>query len=479
MKKSLKTNGIAWLAALLLLLAAIPLNMLASMLDIKWDMTPNSVYSLSKDMQEVLDSISEPIDMYFFHELEKFRLEVKPGDDGYAQSAMIISTLDALNEHPKINFHSYDVDKNPDIVSEVDPSGELGIGDYSMVLKKGDIVRNIPINEMILYGETNGTAYYQGESLISGAIKFIESGQTPTVYFLKGHDEAPFSDYALMQSKLKASNYTSKELDLSKEDKVPEDAVLIIMAAPKKDISDDEAEKLNAYADNGGCMSFWMSPNEATLEYDNIEEIMASYGLAMDYNKVYETSDSYYIDDKYKVAAELIDVESGFNKELIEIYKDYYVIMPASRSFYAANSEKEGLTVEPLIQTYDSAESEACGGTKLSPSLPKGYLYLAAKSEDASRNNSKLVVMGNAEFINDENLATTYTILTVQMYMTTVSWMDPSMTADFTIFNKIQSYDFMEIYNRGTGNRILALIIAIPIVIVAIGVAVWLRRRNA
>ena len=62
---------------------------------------------------------------------------------------------------------------------------------------------------------------------------------------------------------------------------MPEDAALVLVAAPTKDITDAESEKLNAYLDNGGNISLLMSPNGGSFVYTNLEKIMKDYGFYM------------------------------------------------------------------------------------------------------------------------------------------------------------------------------------------------------
>ena len=65
--------------------------------------------------------------------------------------------------------------------------------------------------------------------------------------------------------------------------------------SPQSDISKDELRKLNDYLDQGGNVCFWMSPNDAEIQYTNIESILESFSLRMDYDIVAETDSSLHI----------------------------------------------------------------------------------------------------------------------------------------------------------------------------------------
>ena len=78
-------------------------------------------------------------------------------------------------------------------------------------------------------------AYFQGENYITGAIKSVVEGEVPSVYFLTGHGEKSIDDnYTSFRKNLKNYNYEAKELNLTTEEAVPDDAAIIIVPAPKK-----------------------------------------------------------------------------------------------------------------------------------------------------------------------------------------------------------------------------------------------------
>ena len=107
---------------------------------------------------------------------------------------------------------------------------------------------------------------------------------------------------------MESSNYVAKELNLTTADAVPEDAEIIIIPAPKNDITDAEKDKLNDYLDKGGNISFLMSPNGDKVRYKNIEAILDKYAICMDYDKVYETDNSKHVSgDPYTIIAELVE----------------------------------------------------------------------------------------------------------------------------------------------------------------------------
>lgn len=73
------TRAFTIIMAILIAIVIIPINMIVSKLDIKFDMTPNRIYSanLSKTTLALLDSLNETINIYFAYDLD----DLVDGDD--------------------------------------------------------------------------------------------------------------------------------------------------------------------------------------------------------------------------------------------------------------------------------------------------------------------------------------------------------------------------------------------------------------
>lgn len=508
-KKNLKFTTIAWLLAAMLTVVVILINVAASFFDTKLDMTPNSLYTLNKNSKEYLSNLEKDVQIYFLMELE----DIKNSEDADEMLAFT-SMLEQYDSYDKVELIDIDPDKNPDIVNKLNPEGYLNLQSGDIVVKCGDSHRKIPASEMYLYqGEYDESgnfmadaAYFQGENLVSGAIKSVVENITPSVYFLTGHGEKEIDKYYTnFKKNLKNVNYAVKELNLSVETAVPDDAAIIVVASPQTDITEDEKKKLNEFLDNGGNLSLLMSPNQSSESYDNITDIMHDYCLSMDYNKISETDDSRHIQgDASTIMVELVDLRetqssgsgdlealasdtlkldseelTDLTSVLIDEMSAFIPYMPPSRSFFDyAGDNYSSLKICPLIQTYDTAESHKFGGNELQEYFMNPPFYLAAYSEDPIRNNSKLVVMGNAEFIDDEHLEEGYTIVPLNLYLSTISWMSDS-NIDMNIPTREKTYDYMTLESKEDTNFVLAIMVIAPIVVALAGVIIWLKRRHS
>lgn len=486
MKKGLKVNSIAWIAAAAVLAVAVPVNMIFSKADVKIDVTPFNAYSLSESAVDTLESLEKPVDITVLYELDRFYDDSQPGEAEYMMADMYVSTLRQMAEFEMINLKEVDIEKNPKFISEKDPEGIMSLSAGDLLLECGDQKRDISLKTLFTTNAETGSVEFYGENSILGAINYLESGITPTVYFAQGHGEISTDACASLVNVLKSQNYEVKDINIGIEGKIPEDATTVVFAAPAKDFTDEEKEIILDYTKTGGNLTMLLAPQAEKIAFRNIEEILATYEIAMDYNRIYETKQERYAgDDKYAIMCEFVDTE--FNEAIIDAQSGQSIYMPESRSFYSLSddeSDKENpVTQEVLVSTFDSAISDLYGGIRTDTPTVNGTLYLAANVEDSSRNGSKLFVAGSSKFVEDESIAeimqTTGTAsLAPYMFLSTISWMD-KVNSDVHFPTRVQATDYITIPDKNTGNIILVIMIVFPILIAGSGVLVWARRHNA
>lgn len=495
--KNLKNRKFTAYAAILCALAlavAIPVNLLASRLDVIWDLTPAKMYRLSESTTSYLDTLEEEVDFYFLMDMDMLATD--------NASMALYYTLKQYSSYDCINFVDFNPNDEPAILEEINPDGELRLSIGDIVIRCGENVKRIPGNDMYTTkynvneaGEASLEAmYFEGENRISGAIEAVVTGRTSKLYFVTGHGEKTIEeDYKTFHANLTNRNYGTAELNLTTAQAVPDDAAIVILAAPKSDLTDDEAKKLNDYLDKGGNVSFLMSPNEDDVVYKNIEAIMESFGIGMDYDIVYESSPNLYVGDNYTFRVSMVASDSDYSAhltdELIEMTNNGYVaFMRNTRSFYRFTSPKDTtLQIESLMQTIESKDEmgnsvftaigEAYGGNATEDI--EGYaLDLAMYAMSPARNDAKVLVFGNAEFIDDQSLKEDYMIIPVDLMLSTISWMyNSNLDLDMGIASKEKDYDFMRLNSESAAVGTVVLFVVVPVFVGLIGLGVWLKRR--
>lgn len=491
-KKTKKSHGftaVALVFAAISLAIVVLINLMVSRLNITWDMTSSGMYKLTDSTRDYLDSLDKEVNFYFLFDMDVLSTDT--------DSMPLYNAMKEYSKYDCINFQAFDPDDDPDKIKEFKDMG-LSVKQGDVVIECDGRVKRLAANSMfqthIDENKSTGTMYFTGENIITGAINAVVTGRETKMYFLTGHGEKQLdTDYTKLKRDLAARNYIAETLDLTSSNSVPDDAAVVILAAPKNDISDNDLKTLNDYLDKGGNICFWMSPNEAELDYVNIEKLLKEYNIGMDYDIVEETNPKlasvnnpkmFKCAPVYPDETTNIDITSG----LSQLEKQGATpIMTDTRSFVQIYGEGDNSThvfAGGLLETigqldgYATAIGKPMGGAKPRETLGNSVLELAMYSTDTARADSKVMVIGTAEFIDDENYDTYESVVPVNLQLSVFSWMyDSELALDFGIAGKERTFDEMSIESASKATLTNIIFIAVPVVVGLIGGAVWLKRR--
>lgn len=486
--KTFNFSGIlALVLAILILVIAIPINLIVSYFDFNIDMTPSKMYTLSDTSVKLLDSVRDKeIEFTILCELD----DIKEIDEYLP----LYYALEQYKSYENIDFNAYYPDEYPERVEELNPDGFFNLTTADIVIRCGNSIRKISSNQMFsdIYDDNGNIVEqkYVGENLITGAIKAVTEGDIPQIYFLTGHGEKSIEDYSLFTANLNNYNYTTSELNLSETKAVPDDAAIIFVCAPQHDITLEEKKLITEYTENGGNLAFLMSPDSSTERYTNIEDLMFRYNLAMDYNRLYESDKNKIVNnDKYTIAVSLPETAENSDVDLTTdlntiIEQGIYPYMCESRTFKTVTGPDSMIVqtgsllqadVYSVQNTSATIKSEPYGGTE---KVELGNTLDLAYYAHNTQNDSKIIVMGNAEFMDDEHVSAGFTIIPLYLCLSSITWMYDS-DVDMEIEDKTRSFDNMVFDDANQAKSVMAIMIAIPIVFVVCGAGVWLKRRNS
>jgi hypothetical protein len=453
-------------------------------------MTPNSMYSLTETTENYLTKLDEQgivVDVYFLNELVKLESDSSVLD--------LYETLMKYDAHESFNLISFDPDTNPQLSDKLNPEGVFNLKKNDFFFVYGSNVKRVQsgmiytqeITQAADGTETVSREEFRAEPLLTGAMMSVVEGIETTVYFLEGHGEHPMSDFTTLTRNLQNVNYGCQTLNLINAERVPEDCGALVIAGPTYDITDEELTKLNAYAKTGGSVMLLMTPNKDKISYTNISTFMSSFCVAMDYDRVYESDTARHKSgDPYTFQCDLVPSAAETDDDLTGALMSgenggLLTYMPASRTLSKVFGTNYGTCqIDTLITAQATAVAEPYGGTVQDfEEITGTELTLALYSKDTLRSDAKLMVFGSAEFLTDEATASgSFFIIPTYLFTSGISWMQSS-DIDANIAVKERSYDTLQVGSSREGYVLIAIYIAIPILIAAIGVVVWLRRKDA
>ncbi|ADN02312.1 GldG family protein [Spirochaeta thermophila] len=271
--------------ALLLVLV----NILVQQLDLKFDLTEEKLFSLSEESVNFLKGLDEDITIIALYEEGKAPRVVQEVLTLYEKAS------------PRVHVEFMDLEKNPQLATEYEKEGERL--QQGSIIVKGErtyrIIRSYDLYD-INYNSPQGPEItgFSAEKRITAAIHAVTTGASPVLYELVGHREERLARYA-MNDFLERENLTSKELNLLQAGEVPEDAAMVLILAPKEDLTPGEAEVLNTYLAEGGRL--FVAADVQAGELPVLNELLSRYGARFDYGFVIEQDKQHHTGNPYQV----------------------------------------------------------------------------------------------------------------------------------------------------------------------------------
>ncbi len=219
-----------------------------------WDMTKTGRYTLSDQTVKILKGLKSDL-----HAIAFYRSEA---DGLHAQQRL--TAQDLLQEYsrhsPYFKYEFIDPDRNPG------KAIKYGVSEYRIIL--------------LLYEGKEVKIGRETEGKFTNALLKVTRGMVKSVYFLQGHGENDTANtqkngYKAAKSAIEKESYKVKDLMLMGEEKVPDEAALLIVSSPKRDLMKEELEKIGAYVRNGGKALFMLDPGYPI----SVRTYLANYGF--------------------------------------------------------------------------------------------------------------------------------------------------------------------------------------------------------
>ena len=421
---------------------------------LRFDLTKTKRHSLSDETIKVLNSVNKEVNAIAFY-------QENSGGEGELKDFLKLYKY----KNPKFNYRFIDPDRNPTLAKK------YGITDYGTTIFES--------------GKNETRVSWGREEQITNAIlKVIREGKK-VVYFLKGHGEndiAIFAKEGYSQAKkaLEGQNYEVKELVLLRADSIPEDASVLIISGPKKELMESEMKLIKGYIEKGGSLLFLIDP----LTVPGLTSFLEEYNLKLRDDIVVDTMSQLFGGDY------LIPIVGQYEPHSITRNFNINTFFPFARSIEIIKKAKAGIAAEPLANTNkeswgetDRKMLEKEGKAKFDGGKDtRGPLTIAAvvtiqmgekKNEKGGGKNSKMAVFGDSDFANNSYL----NILgNRDLFLNTLNWMAEeegliSIRPKDTDYNPV-------ILSRAMGKVIFFVpVVIIPAMILLAGIVVLSVKR--
>ncbi len=461
-----KTIGTA--ITILVIIAAIFINMGMSSLgkshDLNLDLTGDKVFKLTDTSKEFLSSLNKDVEIIVLNSEDKF---VANGE--YFTQANEVLKQYAQNSD-KITLSYIDMTENPTYLSEYTKED---LQTNSILVRCGENHTILTATDIFdIESSYQGTQITssQAEQAMSNAIMTVISNRKINVSLISGFDE---EDSSALVSLLENNNYEVNTQAILTEN-INQDAEMVIIYGPKRDYDADAIAKLNTYLENGENnknILYVASPN--LNEAPNLNEFLSNYGIKIGDGLVYETN-----------AKNLLTLNSPFyaiNEYTQSEYsnliknKDIPVSIPYCHPIEVLDDSK----VTTLLQFSETAgiiPSDSDENWTPSSNDNNGPIPAMAISTTSGEKASNVVVCGSVlgfdgTFLSRGSLNNSSYFLSLFNKLTD---QDPGIQIE----SKSISNQELGITSYQATIISIVLTLALPLVIITIGIIVWIKRRN-
>lgn len=468
--KGLKYGSLFLIYGIVVIAIMVAVNMLAEIdkFDVKWDLTPNKMYSLGDQSKKLLEGLNQDVTITMLADRNDL-MSIKGAGD------LLVDFLDKYDSYPRITVQYIDPDKNPNIIKELDKDELMNLQTDNIVVKSGNKAKKVIANEIFYADEQTQSSAFAAEQSITGAIKYVTAEKTPVIYFVEGHGERVVdNEYAGLKQILENGNYIVSTINLSVQAKVPDDAEMVVFTNPQTDLSTAEADRVLEYFKNNGNGIFLFDPVNSDKKFENFDRILYEYNISLNYDRVKEGDDQrHYPNDPYTFLPGVLSSDITGADDVSSLF----LVLNDSRSINILNNEKESLIVTPLLETTEKAIGESYGITDGENTM--GPLCIAASAEYNGAYKSKIIVFGNSYCMTDNgfNELAPYSESTMRYFLASLSWMRDTSN-DLIIPAKSLVFDTVNLTSRKAAVTYILSVFVVPLIIIVIGLVVWLRRRR-
>ena len=498
-KKALRHGGVTVALTVLVVVAIILLNAVATMLATsknqkiseKWyiNMNPTLLYPVTDICFDYLDAYvipdaAEDIRIIFCDEEDNIRADT-------TQSYVLNTAEELAARYPDtITIEYLNVWENPKTARAWGVKAST-----SVVVASGDAHRVCTLRDFFLFpaNDSENPVAYTGEKRFAVAMKAVVSPDAPVAYFTLNHGEA-MVDYALLYAVTDAG-YMVNYLDALSFD-IPADCGLLVSYNPARDFTAvdgvsgvSEIDKLDAYLEAGGkFMCFVSADTFAAGGFTHLEGYLAEWGVTFEHDTGAEgveecfairdtahalTTDGYTLVGSLPADGRGSEIMSDLNGTL---RISNATAITVAEGFTAQNGDfvSGSRTLTPLLRSF--AGAEAWAGGRPVDRTSEGY-NLVTLTSDASTNASVLVC-SSTDFATESTLQSG--VYDNGPFLLTA--MEAMGKEEVPISLKSQPFsdDTIHIMTTAQARNITIALVAVPVLVVlTLGLIVLIRRKFA
>lgn len=489
--RNFKMGGFQSMIMTVVIALVVILNLIVSKLDLSVDLSEDDMYTLSEETRKLAGTLQDEIIIYYL---------CQKGQETLDTGTKSIDMERIVNQYGKlahITVEKKDPVQYPAFAKDYTEE-QVSNHDIVVVNKTKNTDKYIQADSIIVSEADYTSGSYQYsidlEGQVTAAIQSLTSGSAKKVYITSGHGEVELG--TAFTDMLGKSNYTTDTLDTVSIDRVPEDCDLLLVNAPQYDLTEEEYKTIGSYLKQGGKAMFFL--NMQAVETANYDKLLRDYGVHVVKGYVVDTELALRADVPLAFFPNVNSHDITGDVGNARVYMDYSVGLTSQ------SDERGSLSVESLLDTSEAAYSrtdnkEMDYSERLDTDI-KGAFSLAmavtdthaekgdtaasgastsavSEETDFSETDTRLVVYSSPDFAMDA-VASTNQYGNRSMLLNSLTWLTGEEISNLAIPARSLSQATVSIASDSIVFWTAALVIVLPLILLAAGFIIWFRRRR-
>ncbi len=374
-------------------------------------------------------------------------------------------------------------------------SYQLAYGDMLVTCKVGDKerIKILKFNDIYVTSSSDSNPYMQTttlaanklESALTSAIAYVTSSDTKKVAVLSGHSQNNYTD--AYKELLIANNYDITDISDKLITNISSEYDAIIISAPSIDFIGSELDVIGNFLENGGKkgkgLIFFADATCPSLP--NFYSFLKQWGIEVGEGILFETDANYhYPEQPSTMIIEPVKLEDDdITEKIYAAVANYIVPMKVCEDSSLQRSSTA------LMQTRNTAVIAPVGSSNTWADYTKDdqqqfdCVIQAVDSDFDSENNkitSYIMAFASVEFVQSEWAS--YADLSNQdIVMACTDRAAHVGDTSMTFTSKVITNESFSTKVNASNSKLVAIVFMfmIPVVIIAAGIVVFVRRRNA
>jgi ABC-type uncharacterized transport system len=464
----------------------------------RWDVSRDQKYALSDKTKRFLNSIKGKVRITVF-----FSPNTPISGD--------VSSL--LTEYQyaakgKIDIENIDPQRNLSRAKEMFDKYKVVSDESLIVIDYEGRNKTVKASEMadidqsgMAFGEGPRVTAFKGEQAITSAMIDLVEGKKNTIGYVTGHKEPSITEpsplamlnqqqqagspISVLKTFIENENIKFQELNLFNEPQIPADIKTVMIVGPQYDLSDREIKLLHDFWDKQGRILLLIDPSAKTPK---LNAFLSELGVKVNDDRLMA-----FVRTGIEELALVRDVQARFlaespvTKRLANV-RGLFFGGTSSITLQPERVRAANIRLQPLVQaeqgyfaetdyntddqTKLQADAKKAGTAPLTigVSIEKG----GSADERVQMNSSRMVVVSNATFIQDNALTQDQQAL--DFISASANWL-LSREQLIGIAPKVPKTLTFSLSEEALRSLRWMILILIPFVFVVLGTAVWWKRR--